>query len=127
MTEHVDRFSGILSCLLILAGGFFGSALRYLADELFTTLPGTLLVNFAGSAGMGMFMYASIYTGRFGRHSRLLIGTGFLGAFTTFSALAVITLQQPPVFAAAYLLLNILLGLLGILAGRTAVVGWRHA
>jgi len=127
MTGNADRVSGILSYLFILTGGFSGSALRFLADELFTTLPGTLLVNFSGSVGMGIFMYASIYTGRFGRHSRMLIGTGFLGAFTTFSALAVIAVQQPPVFAAAYLLLNIVLGLLGILAGRTLVVGWRQA
>lgn len=127
MTGNADRVSGILSYLLILMGGFFGSALRYLADEIFTTMPGTLLVNFAGSVGMGLFMYASIYTGRFGRHSRMLIGTGFIGAFTTFSALAVIAIQQSPIFAAAYIFLNILLGLLGILAGRTAVVGWRHA
>jgi CrcB protein len=121
MEQSPGPRDAVLSCLFIMIGGFSGSALRFLADGCFGSLSGTLLVNFLGSAGMGIFMYESIYTGRFGRHARMLIGTGFFGSFTTFSALAIIAYGLLPVVAAGYLILAIVSGLLGIFLGRAAV------
>lgn len=106
---------------LIALGGFFGSVLRFLIDEQVTSLAGTLTVNFLGCVLMGVFMFESIYIGRFGRNTRLFFGTGFVGAFTTFSALAVQSFQAGPVTGMENLLANIVLGLIGVLAGRQLI------
>ncbi|MFA4859327.1 CrcB family protein [Methanoregula sp.] len=106
---------------LIGTGGFCGSVLHYTINAVFSTLPGTLIVNTLGSVLMGIFMFESMATGRFSRHARMLIGIGFLGAFTTFSGLALIAVEQPPVVAAVYVAATLLLGLFGILLGRTIV------
>ena len=106
---------------LIGTGGFCGSVLHYAISAVFSTLPGTLTVNTLGSVLMGIFMFESMATGRFSRHARMLIGIGFLGAFTTFSGLALIAVEQPPVIAAGYVAATLLLGLFGIFLGRTIV------
>jgi fluoride exporter len=121
MTEISGRQVELVPCALIGIGGFCGSALHFWINAVFTTLPGTLLVNTLGSVLMGIFMYESMATGRFGRNARMLIGIGFLGAFTTFSGLAVIAVSQPPVTASIYVAATLILGLLGVLTGRTIV------
>jgi CrcB protein len=72
--------------LLVALGAGIGAPLRYLAghhlDDDFPT--GTLLVNLAGSFLLGLFSAMSL-TG----HQMAFLGTGFCGAFTTYSALAV--------------------------------------
>ena len=103
---------------LIAAGGFLGAVMRWLIDMQIPSLPGTLVVNFLGCVAMGVFMYESIYIGEFGRETRIFFGIGVIGAFTTFSALAVQSFQAGLVTGMANLIANILLGLLGILAGR---------
>jgi CrcB protein len=112
----------LISCMLIFLGGMIGSILRFCAGEMFSSLPGTLLVNTLGSFCMGIFMYESIYIGRFSRQARMLAGVGFLGGFTTFSTLAVISVQQPPVISGAYFFLTLACGLGGILAGRSLII-----
>jgi fluoride exporter len=121
MTAHTRRIPDLRPYLLIGTGGFCGSVLHFWINAVFSTLPGTLLVNTLGSVLMGIFMYETIATGRFGRHARFLIGVGFLGAFTTFSGLALIAVKQPPVIAIMYVAVTLVFGLLGILAGRTIV------
>jgi len=106
------------SYALIAAGGFCGAVLRFLIDERIPSLTGTLIVNFFGCILMGVFMYESIYIGTFGRNTRLFFGIGVIGAFTTFSALAVQSFETGPVIGMANLLANIMLGLVGILVGR---------
>ena len=103
---------------LVAAGGFLGAVLRFWTGELFPSPAGTLIVNFFGSVLMGIFMYESIYIGAFDRRTRIFFATGVIGAFTTFSALAVGSFQAGPVTGMAYLFLSIVLGLLGVLAGR---------
>lgn len=119
MAADVLRVPDLMPYVLIAAGGFCGSVLHFWINAVFFPLPGTLLINTAGSVLMGIFMYEMIATGRFGPHARYLIGIGFLGAFTTFSGLALIAVEEPPFFAAAYVGATLVLGLLGILAGRT--------
>jgi CrcB protein len=107
-----------LPYLLIAAGGFVGSTLRYFIDEQIPSLAGTLVVNFTGCFFMGIFMYESIYIGAFSRSTRLFFGIGVIGAFTTFSALSVQSFQAGPFIGLANIFVNITLGFLGILAGR---------
>ncbi|MCK9579437.1 MAG: CrcB family protein [Methanoregula sp.] len=112
--------------ILIGIGGFCGSALHFWISAIFSTLPGTLLVNTLGSVLIGIFMYESMATGRFSRHARMLLGIGFLGAFTTFSGLALIAVEQPPLMAGVYVSATIVLGLLGVFAGRSLVGAWHR-
>ena len=103
---------------LVASGGFFGAILRYLIDEHIPSLPGTLAVNCVGCFFMGVLMYESIYIGAFSQKTRLFFGIGVIGAFTTFSALSVQSFEAGPIIGFANLSANLILGFIGVLAGR---------
>jgi fluoride exporter len=103
------------SLLLVAGGGALGSVLRYcisvLAIEtLGTAFPwGTLAVNVLGSAAIGVLGGLGI-----GGELRLLLVTGLLGGFTTFSAFSLETgllWQRGWWLAAAYVAASLTLGL----------------
>ncbi len=85
------------SLLYIGVGGFLGANARYLltlgTNQALTPLLGvfpygTLLVNVVGSFGLALFgVWFGVRSG-LSPQLRLLIGSGFFGAFTTFSAFA---------------------------------------
>ena len=85
------------SLLYVGVGGFFGANVRYLltlgSNQVLTPVLGvfpygTLLVNIVGSFGLALFgVWFGARTG-LSPQLRLLIGSGFFGAFTTFSAFA---------------------------------------
>lgn len=106
------------SYALIAAGGFLGAVLRWFIDQQIPSLPGTLVVNFLGCILMGVFMYESIYIGAFSRETRIFFGVGVIGAFTTFSALAVQSFEVAPGIAILNIAANLVLGLFGIFVGR---------
>jgi CrcB protein len=66
-------------------GGFFGTIVRYFVNQYFSKFKlfplGTFLVNISGSFLMGLLIGSDWVSDS----ARLLIGTGFLGAYTTFS------------------------------------------
>jgi CrcB protein len=81
--------------LLVGAGGFLGSIARYITTisidkRLNSFFPyGTLTVNLLGSFFLGMILSMVIKkTGTTAEQWKLLMGTGFCGGFTTFSAFA---------------------------------------
>ncbi|ATN34558.1 protein CrcB [Rhizobium sp. ACO-34A] len=84
----------MIQILLVAAGGAVGSVCRYLVGVgalrlLGPSFPwGTLTVNVVGCFGIGVL--AELIVARFGASAdlRLLLITGFLGGFTTFSAFA---------------------------------------
>jgi fluoride exporter len=77
--------------LLIGAGGFIGSALRYLIslfiqNKVLSTFPfGTFAVNVVGCFLIGA-VYALSERGNLNAEWRLFLATGILGGFTTFSS-----------------------------------------
>jgi CrcB protein len=109
------------SLLLVAAGGAAGSVLRYLvsvlaAGALGTGFPfGTLAVNVAGSALIGVAAGWGVSGG-----ARLLLVTGLLGGFTTFSAFSLETAAlhaRAPLLAALYVGASVVLGLAAFALG----------
>lgn len=113
--------------LLVCAGGALGSGFRYLTVVWATrtfgmSFPfGTLIVNLAGSFLLALIM--ELTGGLLRNDLRLLLGTGILGGFTTYSAFNYETtayLRQGSIGSA---FLNITATLLGcLLAGLTGVL-----
>lgn len=117
---------------LVLAGGCAGGLLRYAAGAAWPEPRGglpvaTLVVNTAGALVLGAVVTVA---GQLpGRWLRPLLGTGFCGALTTFSAVVVaadrLLADGRPALAAAYLAATTGAGLaavaLGAAAGRAVV------
>lgn len=106
---------GPASLALVALGGATGSVLRYLVSVLAVPLLGasfpwaTLAVNVLGSALIGVCGGAGLQGGW-----RLLLVTGGLGGFTTFSAFSLETgllWQRAPWQAVAYVAASLALGL----------------
>jgi CrcB protein len=85
---RLARYRRRMNFLLIMIGGAVGSAGRYAVGKL-TLGPdypwGTLAVNLIGGFLMGLLAGMLARTGG-SEQTRLLIGVGVLGGFTTFSA-----------------------------------------
>jgi len=77
----------LIHSLLVGIGGFFGAISRFTLSNVFQkqhSFPyGTMIVNIIGS-----FLLGVIAGSNFGNTIYLLIGTGFMGAFTTFSTMS---------------------------------------
>lgn len=117
---------------VVALGGALGTLSRYGATRLHPAAPGTfpwttLLVNLAGAALIG----ALAGRGWVGptNPAALAVSAGFLGAFTTFSALSVETVllvdAGRPVPAIAYVL-GTVVGGLGVCAAAWRVTGRRR-
>jgi CrcB protein len=105
---------------LVAIGGFVGANGRFLVSELVAGPAGTLAVNVAGSVLLGFLLYQSIFAGRLSRETRLVVGTGVLSSFTTYSTFAVESIQLGAVGGLGYVVASYALGILGVLLGREA-------
>jgi fluoride exporter len=119
----------IAMVLVVGCGGVVGAICRYLVQY---GLPshsgrfptGTFIVNLSGSALLGFLLV--VVNGRFAdrRLARPLLGTGVIGAYTTFSTFsveAVLLVRAGQVgTAAVYVTLSVTLGLAAGLAGMSA-------
>lgn len=113
--------------LLVAAGGAVGSVARYAVGAwtiraFGTALPwGTFIVNIVGSFVIGLF--AEMVARKFSASPelRLLLITGFLGGFTTFSAFSLdaITLIErgASTWALAYVVGSVTLAIAAVIAG----------
>ncbi|WP_104173626.1 CrcB family protein [Arthrobacter sp. Y81] len=84
--------------LVVITGGVFGALARYGLSSALPSPGGwplpTLIINLAGALLLGALLEALVRRGPDAgrlRFIRLLAGTGFMGAFTTYSALALET------------------------------------
>ena len=113
---------------LVALGGAAGSLARHGVELLLGTsdgLPvGTLAVNLVGAFALGALLEGLVTRGSdVGRRraARLLAGTGFLGGFTTYSALAVeadgLVRDGRIGLALGYVLVTVVVGLMASLAG----------
>jgi CrcB protein len=117
--------------LIVAAGGAVGSVTRHLVGTASLKLfgsgfpVGTMLINIAGSFLMGVFIELLGLRFNGSEQLRLLVATGFLGGFTTFSAFSLdfMTLwQRGETFAAlAYVGASVVLSLLAIAGGLALV------
>lgn len=118
------------AALLVGAGGFVGSVLRYwMAAWVFRALGkswfplGTLAVNVLGCFAIGLLGGVAEQRRLFVQDLRLFLFIGVLGGFTTFSAFALETnlLLRDSRFFAAWLniALQVILGLLAVRVGLT--------
>ena len=120
----------MLNILLVGVGGFIGAAARYLAvmavnrfamSSLFPY--GTLFVNVFGCLMIGFLGGMAANRQFLAERSRLLVFTGILGGFTTFSAFGLETFFLVRTFHGWMAVLNVLLQLiLGLSA--TALGYW---
>ena len=115
---------------IVFLGGGIGAALRHgvnLAAARFgLAFPvGTLAVNVAGSFLMGVLVAYFALRGGIDQHVRLLLTTGLLGGFTTFSAFSLDAalmwekgaIDQLALYAGG----SVLLAVAGLFAGMAAV------
>ena len=111
-------------------GGFLGANARYVIAEWINgvLVPrwgmfpyGTLVVNTMGSFGIAIFSVWISERMGMSPQARLLVGTGFFGAFTTFSAFAYETIGIFEHGVLSLPIINIILNnglcLLGVMAG----------
>ncbi|MCT3282929.1 MULTISPECIES: fluoride efflux transporter CrcB [Lactobacillaceae] len=108
--------------------GFVGGLLRYMVIGYFinhSTVLGTLIINLIGCFGLGLVNHFLALQERIPATITLAIGTGLIGAFTTFSTFTydIFNLIQQGHYldAFSYLLSSIILGLvmsyLGVVLG----------
>jgi CrcB protein len=120
--------------LLAAAGGAIGAAARYLVNVLTLHMfgPGfpwgTLTVNIAGSFIMGLFIALGALRFDFSSEVRVLVATGILGGFTTFSAFsldfATLFERKDYGLTAIYLAGSVGLSILALFAGMMIVRQW---
>ncbi len=123
--------------LLVGAGGFMGSILRYLVSGYIQQSTksidfpfGTLAVNLIGCFVIGFLAQLAEARGMFTSESRLFVFVGILGGFTTFSSFGNETLNlardSQIMNALANVGANVILGLFAVWLGRTvSYLIWR--
>lgn len=129
----IKKHFNLLGLLIVFCGGFLGTIARYLLSHAIQTSLGNnwpydiLLINITGAFALALISTladASLYINP-GR--RLFLNVGFMGAYTTFSSLALgdVTLLtgQKAVLALLYLLCSICGGILAVVLGQ--IIGLR--
>ena len=111
---------------LVALGGFAGATSRHaVAVALPTAFPwGTLAVNVIGAFLLGILVYSVEARGGLPDRVRLVVSTGFVSSFTTYSTFTAETVALGPTLAAVNVVGNYALGFLAVLFAR-GVIRWR--
>ena len=118
----------IARCLVVGAGGFLGAIARYAVGVWIETFwrrdfpLATFLVNVSGCFILGFFLAIATERMNISPMMRLLIATGFVGAYTTFSTFEYETQRLTATGAFGWALVNVLASVaIGFLAVRLGV------
>jgi CrcB protein len=118
--------------LLVCLGGAVGTGARYIVAStvprlLGTAFPyGTLLVNVSGSFLLGAIMHVGLTTTLMSPTTRLVLATGVMGGFTTYSTFNYETMDYLQQGAFNLAALNLVVTLLGcLLAGACGIAAAR--
>lgn len=113
--------------LLVFVGGGFGAVARHLSGMAIMRAAGpgfpwgTMAVNIAGSLAMGLLIAWLARRSAGDNELRLLLASGFLGGFTTFSAFSLdaVTLYERGALtaAAAYVIASVTVSILALFGG----------
>lgn len=113
--------------LAVLCGGFLGTIARYLLSLAIQGLVGKgwpvdiLVINLVGAFVLALLSTLADAALFIGPRGRLFFNVGFLGAFTTFSSLALGTVTLAPshfLLALLYIVCSLLGGILAVLLGQ---------
>lgn len=118
--------------LLVGVGGFVGAVLRYKIGglilhhtESWKFPAGTFFVNTCGCLIAGILMALAVKQDLFSPGTRILLFTGILGGFTTFSAFGIETVfllqRNEFLWAGLYVMLTVSVGLLALWLGMSTV------
>ncbi len=112
------------AALVVGAGGFFGAIARYLVNLAVLRVwsapfpLGTLIINVTGSFVLGWFSTWAAARAGLDPAWRLFVGTGFVGAYTTFSTFEYETRRLSDLHSVGWAALNVLTS---VAAGYAAV------
>jgi CrcB protein len=112
--------ASLSTALLVGVGGMLGALARFGVDTRFGGRRGVFVVNVLGSVALGALVAVPV-----GSALLLVFGTGFCGAFTTFSSFAVGVVEYAQAgeyrVAARYALGTLVAALVGVALGGGAV------
>ena len=117
----------MVNLLLIGAGGFFGAISRYGVSLIFPATKfhfGTLAVNLAGCLLIGI-AFGFLEREAMAKPAQLLMVTGFLGGFTTFSTFGLDALKM--IHSGAYASAAVYVGISAVVGIALVVVGFELA
>lgn len=121
MTLTAEHRSTLRGAVLVFCGGAAGTLLRWGLGQFLPWPLATLACNLLGSLLIGL-LAGLVPDSRSGW--RRLLGTGVLGGFTTYSALATMVAHGPVLpYAALTVLGGVLLAVVGLVLGRRARAG----
>lgn len=106
--------------VLVAIGGFVGANARYLLGLAVPGLAGTFLANVTGSALLGFVLYEAMDTGLLTAETRLVVATGFLSSYTTYSTFALETIQTTPLLGVANVATSYAFGFGAVYVGEYA-------
>jgi fluoride exporter len=127
--ERRTRRAEAVVVVALACGGVLGAVSRYAISLALPTETGrfpwgTLLINVSGSAALGFLLVLVIEHFPRGRLARPVLGTGFLGAYTTFSTFTMEAIDLVRAghagTAIAYLAGSVFAGLLAVWAGMAS-------
>lgn len=110
--------TGIETLVLIAIGAFVGANARYFIGLLSPGLIGTFIGNVLGSFFLGYLTYEAMYRGILGDRTDIVVGTGFLSSFTTYSTFALETVQVEPLLGVMNIVGSYAAGFTAVYSGR---------